>query len=324
MNKVVLYAVVFPAFVTVLLTVAFVMFVDSNDVVPNTFNSTTWREFSGRITHELQATSTVSRVGVLLLVHSLHVYVCMPMCHITKIMYGYWLGLAAGWTLCCTWELLLFFVYLYLLRRAPQEPILGYMSRARAAGHLYRELVVVSMSSFPLQVCASTVQFGGVSTAEFMTANAVVTFVMSFKNVICGHFMSHSLDPQQVAMLSALVVFSTILPTLCTVYVSTQTIFTVLRPQPESARVSEPAAEGLLTLALAEPTDCALVDAETTGLVASRPSVELEHAPPHPGPMCRLCAWWRAVLWTPQRGPFRGANSPRYYALGPVASRLCI
>ena len=34
-----------PALVTMVLTVAFVLFVDSHEVVPHDFNATTWREF---------------------------------------------------------------------------------------------------------------------------------------------------------------------------------------------------------------------------------------------------------------------------------------
>ena len=208
-------------------------------------------------------------------------------------------------------------MYLSLLRRAPQEPLLGYMSNARTAGRLHREIVLVSMSSFPLQICASTVQFGGVSTAEFMTANAVVTFVMSFKNVICGHFMSRSLDPHQIALLSALLVFSTVLPTLCTVYVSTQTIVSVLRSQ-HSAR-------GSIGAHCSEPAD----DNPTETLLDTPPQEPEPHSPhvdaPHvqveecAAPLCwsaqHLRAWWRTVAWQPRRRAFRG---PRYYALGPV------
>ena len=85
MNRAVLYAVLLPALVTMVLTVAFVLFVDSHEVVPHDFNATTWREFSSRMGRELKATGTVSHVGVLLAVHTPHVYVCMPMYHVTKI-----------------------------------------------------------------------------------------------------------------------------------------------------------------------------------------------------------------------------------------------
>ena len=45
MNRAVLYAILLPALVTMVLTVAFVLFVDSHEVVPHDFNATTWREF---------------------------------------------------------------------------------------------------------------------------------------------------------------------------------------------------------------------------------------------------------------------------------------
>ena len=70
MNRAVLHAVLLPVLVTVVLTVAFLLFVDSHEVVLHDFNDSMGRE--------LQATSTVSGVGVLLAVDTLHVYVCMP------------------------------------------------------------------------------------------------------------------------------------------------------------------------------------------------------------------------------------------------------
>ena len=45
MNRAVLYAILLPALVTMVLTVAFVLFVNSHEVVPHDFNATTWREF---------------------------------------------------------------------------------------------------------------------------------------------------------------------------------------------------------------------------------------------------------------------------------------
>jgi len=45
MNRAVLYAILLPALVTMVLTAAFVLFIDSHEVVPHDFNATTWREF---------------------------------------------------------------------------------------------------------------------------------------------------------------------------------------------------------------------------------------------------------------------------------------
>ena len=90
MNRAVLHAVLLPVLVTVVLTVAFLLFVDSHEVVLHDFNDSMGRE--------LQATSTVSRVGVLLAVDTLHVYVCMPMCHVTKIRKP---GLCVTLARCC-------------------------------------------------------------------------------------------------------------------------------------------------------------------------------------------------------------------------------
>ena len=98
MTRTGLHAVLLPVLVTVVLTVAFLLFVDSHEFVLHDSNDITWHEFSSSMGRELQATSTVSRVGVLLAVDTLHVYVCMPMCHVTKIRKP---GLCVTLARCC-------------------------------------------------------------------------------------------------------------------------------------------------------------------------------------------------------------------------------
>ena len=53
MNRAVLHAVLLPVLVTVVLTVAFLLFVDSHEVVLHDFNDTTWHEFSSSMGREL-------------------------------------------------------------------------------------------------------------------------------------------------------------------------------------------------------------------------------------------------------------------------------
>ena len=61
-----------------------------------------------------------------------------------------------------------------------------------------------------------------------MTANSIVTAVMSMKNVLCGALLASSPSAQQIAVLAALLAFSTVLPTISTVYVSSKSLLAAL------------------------------------------------------------------------------------------------
>jgi hypothetical protein len=161
------------------------------------------------------------------------------MLHLTKIMYGYWLGIVRGSVLCCLWELLLMWVYVAAVRREPQKELCSYTQKAREEGSLTRDLLLVSLSSFPLQVTASLVQFGDASTREFMLASLVVTTVTSIKNVLCGAVLAQAPSTRNMLAVSAVVAFSSVMPTLCTLYVSSKTLYLVLRQVPPEHTTAE-------------------------------------------------------------------------------------
>ena len=203
-----------------------------------------WARFSRHVARRLRLHTVGGRVGVLLLAHAAHVYMCMPMLHVTKILYGYWLGLLPGWLLCCGWELAMFAAYLRALRRTPDARVVAYTRNERAAGRLFRVVGLMHVSSLPLQASAVLVQLGDVSAAEFMGPGALVTVVFSLKNVACGAVLAAGSAPATVAALSVLVLVSTLLPTVATVFVSAGTLHALAttRPGADEAADAEPAA----------------------------------------------------------------------------------
>lgn len=220
-------AVALPLLATLVLTV-FVSLTMASSLPHDMSSSSQWSEFASTVSARMRATTTPTRVLLLLCLHMMHVYMCLPMLHITKVLYGFWLGVLVGWSVCCAWELLLFYMYLRLIHRERQQAICTYTADARSDGILFRENVAFAMSSLPLQASASLVQFGDVSTAEFMRANALVTALMTMKNVVCGAVLASRPSKHVLVFLAAVLAFSTVLPTVSTFYVSSKTLLAAL------------------------------------------------------------------------------------------------
>lgn len=185
-------------------------------------NETEWLQLEAVVVARTHATSIPTRVGVLLLLHASHIYLCLPMLHLTKVAYGFWLGLGPGWLLCCAWELLLFAAYLACMPRSPAPAVMAFTRNSREGGHVLYDNAMLAVSSFPLHVGASLVLGGDVSAAEFLAANALVTVVLSLKNVLCGAILADSPEPATLGLLAVVLTASTLLPTFATVYVTTK------------------------------------------------------------------------------------------------------
>lgn len=226
------HAVVFPLIVTFILSVLAATTM-SPGVLHDMGNSSQWTEFASGVSVRVSATDTPTRIVLLLCLHAMHIYMCLPMLHVTKVLYGLWLGVWIGWSLCCVWELLLLYVYIHSIKIERHDVMFAYIDSARQAGTLIRENVLLAMSSLPLQASASLVQFGGVTNTEFMTANTIVTILMSLKNVSCGAILASSPGTHTVVMVSAVLVFSTVLPTCSTVYVTSKTVLVALTTHDE-------------------------------------------------------------------------------------------
>ena len=118
------------------------------------------------------------------------------------------------------------------------------VSEARERGVLWGELIVLALSSTPLQIDACLIEFGGVTVTEFWIANLHVTCVMSFKNTICGYLLSQSCSVTNLAVITTVITLSTLLPTVATVYVSSRTLHKCI--QIYRARQTETKDDGLL------------------------------------------------------------------------------
>jgi len=206
-----------------------------SEVLPHDMaNVTQWRALEAAVANRTHVSSRPARVGLLLALHTGHLYLCLPMLHLTKVAYGFWLGLGFGWLLCCGWELLLFYIYLLCMPRSPEPAFLACTRRSRAAGRLFHDNLMFAVSSFPLHVSASLVLSGDASLAEFFAANALVTAVLTLKNVACGVILAASPETATLGVLAVVLAASTLLPTFATLYVTTQGLFIASYMHPEA------------------------------------------------------------------------------------------
>jgi len=201
------------------------------DAVPHDWNATSWTRFSTLVSEELHVYGVLQQALLLLTLHMMHLFCYLPMLHVTKIMYGYWLGLAAGWTLCVLWELGLFVVFLQVLVREPRSAFQRYVAEVRRKKRLFFEITVVSVSSLPLQTKTLLVKFSNITNGEYLLANVAPTLLLSFKNVVCGALLAGNPTPRTMATLGLVIGVSLLLPTLSTIAVSSKTIFVALRAE---------------------------------------------------------------------------------------------
>jgi len=142
------------------------------------------------------------------------------MMHLTKVLYGMWLGLVWGWLSCCAWELVLFSICLTLMPRRGSHVLVLCTQRSRTSGNIFLDNVMMAMSSFPLYVSAALVLNADVSLREFFRANALVTSVLTVKHVWCGAIFANDPQPSMLVVLAVLLAISSFLPTAATVYIT--------------------------------------------------------------------------------------------------------
>lgn len=193
--------------------------------IPTDLNATAWKAAIHSANDTLHMTSTAHQIFFLLSVHFLQVLLLFPLLHVTKMLYGFWLGPLWGWVLCCAWELTLILAYLLTVPVHPVADIHDIVLESRAQKQLWIELVILALSSTPLQVDACLLEFGGVTVMEFFTANVLVTCVMTFKNTFCGYLISTAFSVVNVAIITTVISLSTLIPTLATVYISSRTLY---------------------------------------------------------------------------------------------------
>ena len=197
--------------------------------LPNDCDANTWSFFSKRVSAEFDVQDDVTRLYLLLTVHLMHLYCYLPMAHLTKVLYGYWLGIWVGCLVCISWELFLLGLYLHLQQNEPHFAFQSYVALARRKKLLWVTICIVSLSSFPLQAKTLMVRFSDIKKMEYMWAIIGHTMLLGITNVGCGAMLAHSPTPRTLHAIEWLVAISAAVPTLSTILVSSQTVFFALR-----------------------------------------------------------------------------------------------
>lgn len=222
--------VAIPLLLGIFATILLAVFTPSfGDFIPHSFNATAWQRSVSRVNETLHMHRLPQQIAFLLTIHCAQVLLLLPMMHVTKILYGFWLGPVFGWLLCCAWELLLIFAYISRLEPRPHADVTAIVSDSRARGRLFPELVLLALSSTPLQIDGCLLQFGGVTVCEFWSANLIVTCVMTFKNTLAGYLLAASGSAATIAAVAIIISASTLIPTFATAYVSSKTIYQCFR-----------------------------------------------------------------------------------------------
>lgn len=198
-------------------------------IVPHGLNSTDWSSFAQDISVYMGLVSVWPKVMLLLTLHTSHLFCYMSMLHITKVLYGYWLGILRGWCLCVAWEMTLFYIFLYSMHREPMEQVQNYVMEMRRRRTFFLEMTVVCISSLPLQTKTLTVAFSDITNTEYLYLNIGPTMLLSFKNVLCGGLLASHPTPQTLVVLSSALALSPLIPTISTVLVSSKSLLFVIQ-----------------------------------------------------------------------------------------------
>lgn len=197
-----------------------------HDDIPQSIEAHEWANFTRKIEYALNGEDSARGIVIcLLLVHALQTLFCLPLMHITKIMYGYLLGVWVGSAVATVWEMSLvggFVLFCARLKPAPPTPplrkLLEYTLELRDSGRFYVFTMCVQLASVPLVTAAALVLYKIVTPVEFLASHLVVTFVMSLKDAWLGDYVARSDgETLDVFLIAALFFMSTVLPTAVTV-----------------------------------------------------------------------------------------------------------
>lgn len=195
------------------------------EVIPHDMNVTKWNEFITKVDKNVTISSHY-KLLILMTLQIMHNFLGMPMGNVTKIFYGYFFGWLWGTVICTVWEMVLIFLYVKQIPRKEIDTVFLIIQSTRERGMLWIELILLAMSSVPLQVAGLLIEFGGVSCQEYLCTHFIVTFLMTLKNCICGYLISNSLSKTNILIFSIMMVSSSIIPTLSALYVYTRTLWT--------------------------------------------------------------------------------------------------
>ena len=220
------------------LAVAFLMTIIANSTwrhdIPQSLEPHEWANFTRHVQvalHEKYNTHNI--VIFLLVVHAMQTLFCFPLMHVTKIMYGYLLGVFTGCALATAWEMALVTACVLACTRLESAPaasdaalapplrmLLDYTLQLRESGRFYVFVMCVQLASIPLLTAATLLLYNVMTHTEFLVSHLVVTFLMSFKDAWLGSFVATSdAETLHVGVVVALFMVSTLLPTVATVVV---------------------------------------------------------------------------------------------------------
>lgn len=197
-----------------------------HDDIPQSLEAHEWANFTRKIDYALNGEdSSRGIVMFLLLVHALQTLFCLPLMHITKILYGYLLGVWIGCAVATVWEMSLVGGFVLFCARlepaAPTPPLrklLEYTLELRDSGRFYVFTMCVQLASIPLVTAAALVLYKIMTPKEFLASHLVVTFVMSLKDAWLGDFVARSGgETLDIFVIAAVFFVSTLLPTAVTV-----------------------------------------------------------------------------------------------------------
>lgn len=217
-NRRILTMVFGPVLLGCLISLAFSM--TFRDTIPRNLNVTEWKTFSVSVENDLSVQNKYYGALILMMVHFVQTYCCLPMEHITKIFYGYWLGFWPGLTICVGWELFLNFVYIQHVDRIYHHDIQQYISQKRAKGHLIWEIAFCCVSNLPIYTKGLLVSFSDISRREFMCGCCIPTVIMSLKNVSVGSVLASNPSTRTIVILISIISFSLIIPTISAIFFS--------------------------------------------------------------------------------------------------------
>ena len=73
--------------------------------VPQSLNRDEWLNFTTSIEAAVNVNNSNQLIGILLMVQFLQVLFCIPLMHVTKILYGFFFGTVVGGLIACIWEM---------------------------------------------------------------------------------------------------------------------------------------------------------------------------------------------------------------------------
>ena len=229
-----------------------------HDDIPQSLEPHEWANFTRNIELALHEEDNTRNIVIfLLLVHAMQTLFCFPLMHVTKIMYGYLLGVFTGCALATVWEMALVAGFVLVCTRLKSDPdasdppappvrkLLQYTLELRESGRFYAFVMCVQLASIPLVTATALVLYKIMTPAEFLVSHLVVTFVMSLKDAWLGSFVASSDgETLDVVVVAALFFVSTILPTAVTVVLLGQVSRAALELVKDGDKLNKPSLGG--------------------------------------------------------------------------------